>query len=235
MTRTAGVLFKLAQRLTPQSVLDSKRGELTNDKASEVGDILRYQARGEHLKQLLAQLDAISVAQLSPGERTNAAVLQTILENEIADVKYREWEMPANSDSNFWTYLDERDTLSDAEAYRRYIARIRDIPRFFDENVANMRAGLARGFTPPHVTLVGRDGSISSFITDKTDFFSTAHGLHQHAGLPVSGVRWVDWYLNNDPLQFRLEQGEYNGDLLDNYHEKMQRLNPGSAKEETGA
>jgi uncharacterized protein (DUF885 family) len=127
------------------------------------------QARGEHLKQLLAQLDAIQVAQLSPGERTNAAVLRTILENDIADVKYREWEMPANSDSNFWTYLDERDTLSDAEAYKRYIARMRDIPRFFDENVANMRAGLARGFTPPAATLVNRDGSISSFITDKIE------------------------------------------------------------------
>lgn len=56
MTRTAGVLFKLAQRLTPQSVLDSKRGELTNDKASEVGDILRYQARGEHLRAHLEKV-----------------------------------------------------------------------------------------------------------------------------------------------------------------------------------
>ncbi len=122
------------------------------------------QARGEHLKALLAQLDAIPAAQLSAEERTNAAVLRTILENGIADVKFREWEMPANSDSNFWTYLDERDTLSDADAYKRYIARMRDIPLYFDDNVANMRAGLKRGFTPPQVTIVGREGSIASFI-----------------------------------------------------------------------
>nr|WBO82134.1 alpha/beta hydrolase [Streptomyces sp. SBE_14.2] len=56
LTRTAGVLFKLAQRLTPQSVLDNKRGELTSDKASEVGDILRYQARGEHLRAHLEKV-----------------------------------------------------------------------------------------------------------------------------------------------------------------------------------
>lgn len=74
----------------------------------------------------------------------------------------------------------------------------------------------------------------SIFITDKGDAFSTAHGLHRLAGLPLSHVRYVDWYLNSDGVQTRLEQGEYNGDLLDIYHEKMQRLNPGSPKEETG-
>jgi uncharacterized protein (DUF885 family) len=120
--------------------------------------------RAEHLKSLLARLDAIPNAQLSAEERTNAAVLRTILENGISDAKYREWEMPANSDSNFWTYHDERNPLADADAYKRYIGRMRDLPRYFDENVANMRAGLARGFTPPQVTITGREGSISSFI-----------------------------------------------------------------------
>ena len=59
------------------------------------------------------------MAQLSAGERTNAAVLRTILENGIADAKYREWEMPANSDSNFWTYHDQPNSLFDGDAYRR--------------------------------------------------------------------------------------------------------------------
>ena len=123
--------------------------------------------RAAHLQNLLAQLDAIPVAQLSASERVNAGVLRTILEAAISDAKFREWEMPANSDSNYWTYHDERNPLSDAAAYRRYISRMRDMPRFFDENIANMRAGLSRGFTPPQVTLVGREGSIASFI--KTD------------------------------------------------------------------
>jgi uncharacterized protein (DUF885 family) len=91
-------------------------------------------------------------------------VLRQILTSAISDAKYREWEMPANSDSNFWTYLDEANTLDSADAYKRYIGRLRDIPRFFDENMANMRAGMARGFTPPQATLVGREASIASFI-----------------------------------------------------------------------
>ena len=121
-------------------------------------------ARAKYQQGLLDQLKAIPTANLSPSEQVNAAVLREILEAAIADAKFRDWEMPANSDSNFWTYLNERDPLDDAAAYRRYIARMRDVPRYFGEHIANMRAGMKRGFTPPQATLVGREGSISSFV-----------------------------------------------------------------------
>ena len=119
--------------------------------------------RAAHLRELLKQLDAIPVDQLSSGERVNAAVFRSILENGVADARFREWEMPFNSDSSFWTYLDSSQPFDDAAGYRRYIARMRDIPRYFDENIANMRAGLARGFSVPRVTLTGRDSSVASF------------------------------------------------------------------------
>lgn len=126
-------------------------------------DPATHAARAAHLKQLLSKLDVIPVARLSLDEQTNAAVLRNILESSLSDARFREWEMPVNSDSNFWTYLDESQPLDDAAAYRRYIARMRDVPRFFAEHIANMRAGLARGFTPPSATLAGRDGSIDAF------------------------------------------------------------------------
>ena len=131
-------------------------------------------ARAEHLKRVLAQLDAIPADQLSAAERVNAGVLRTILNASISDARFREWEMPVNSDSNFWTYLDERNPLDDADSYRRYIARMRDIPRYFEEQMSNMKAGLKRGLTPPAATLAGRDGSIASFIaaTDDSAFYA---------------------------------------------------------------
>ena len=121
-------------------------------------------ARAKYQQALLDQLNAIPNAGLSSTEKVNAAVLREILEAAVADAKFRDWEMPANSDSNFWTYLNERNPLDDGASYRRYIARMRDVPRYFAEQTANMRAGLKRGFTPPQATLAGRDGSISSFI-----------------------------------------------------------------------
>jgi uncharacterized protein (DUF885 family) len=44
---------------------------------------------------------------------------------------------------------------------------MRDIPRYFHEQVAEMRAGLKRGFTPPQVTMQGRDASITA-VTEAT-------------------------------------------------------------------
>jgi hypothetical protein len=40
-------------------------------------------------------------------------------------------------------------------------SRLRDVPRYFDQQIANMRAGLARGFSVPRAVLDGRDGSIA--------------------------------------------------------------------------
>ncbi len=127
---------------------------------------LRRQA---HIEDLLKQLNAIPTAQLSPAEQVNAAVFRTVLENARIDYRFRTWEMPFNSDSSFWTYLDENHQLRDAAEYQRYIARMRQIPRLFDEEVANMRAGIARGFTVPKATLTGRDKSIAAFIADSPD------------------------------------------------------------------
>lgn len=120
-----------------------------------------------YLREVLDRLDRIPVAQLSQAEKVNAEVFRVVLEQALARDRFKTFQMPFTSDSNFWTYLDESDPLDDAEAYRRYIARMREIPRFFDENIANARAGLNRGFSVPRSTLTGRDGSIASF-TEKT-------------------------------------------------------------------
>jgi Lamin Tail Domain/CotH kinase protein len=76
--------------------------------------------------------------------------------------------------------------------------------------------------------------SDSQFITDKSDYFSVMHGLFVNAHLPVSTVRWIDWYLNGNARVTKLEQGEYNGDLLNQFHKREAALNPSAPKEENG-
>ena len=130
--------------------------------------------RKAHVEEVLRQLNAIPARQLSPGQQVNAAVFRTVLENALTELRYRTWEMPLNSDSSFWTYLDS-DPFDNVADYRRYIGRMRDIPRFFDEEIANMRAGLARGFSVPRATLEGRDASITPFTerdVTKNPFFA---------------------------------------------------------------
>ncbi|WP_299322891.1 DUF885 family protein [Parasphingopyxis sp.] len=139
-------------------------GELTPGSGLPVVTPEAQMRRLAHREDTLRQLDAIPVEVLSDNERINAAVFRTNLEIAIADARFREWEMPLNSDTAFWTGLNPRPgQLTTAEDYRRFLGRLADIPRFFAENIANMRAGLARGFTVPQVTLAGRDAAIVPF------------------------------------------------------------------------
>jgi hypothetical protein len=47
-------------------------------------------------------------------------------------------------------------------------------------------------------------------------------------------VRWVDLYVNNGSATPRLEQGEFDGPMLDQFHRRQQALNPGAELEPTG-
>lgn len=119
---------------------------------------------------VLRELDGIDPAALSPADRIDYAVYRPQVENLAASIRFRDYEMPFNADSSFWASLSfmARRPVRDAAAYRNYIARIDDVPRYFDQQIANMRAGLARGFTVPKAVLPGRDASIAAVagITD---------------------------------------------------------------------
>ena len=123
-------------------------------------------ARAEQMRAFLARLDALDRSALSASAQVDAEVFRTLLEADIGDAKFREWEMPFDSDSNFWSYLAPSSGFTTVEEYERYISRMRDVPRYFDEHIANARAGLARGFSVPRVTLDGRDASIASNVVE---------------------------------------------------------------------
>jgi uncharacterized protein (DUF885 family) len=114
---------------------------------------------------VLRQLDAIPPAALSPANRVNLAVYRPQVEDLAAEVRLRSYEMPFNSDSQFWSDLAfmAREPLKDLQGARNYIAKLEDVPRYFDEQIGNMRAGLARGFSVPRAVLDGRDVSIASY------------------------------------------------------------------------
>lgn len=124
------------------------------------------QRRAADAQAALANLRKIDKAALSDAGRIDAAVFETLLEREIGQAQFRKWEMPFHSDTDFWSYLAASRPFDSAEAYRRYIARMNDLPRYFEEHTANARTGLKRGFSVPAVTLIGRDRSIATHIAD---------------------------------------------------------------------
>jgi uncharacterized protein (DUF885 family) len=132
-------------------------------------DAATQQARLEHWRGVIKQLDAIQLESLAPADRVNYAIYRAQIEVLINRQKFREYEKPLNADTAFWSILTvtalkpfhtERD-------YTNYIAQLNEIPQYFHEQIANMRSGLKRGFTPPKVTLMGRDDSLSAVTNAK--------------------------------------------------------------------
>ena len=146
-----------------------------------------FEERAAFARQMLTALDAVDRAKLSDKARIDAAVLRTMLEEQIGNAQFREWEMPFDSDNNFWSYLAQPFPLQSVEEYERYIAQLRDIPRYFEEHKANARAGLKRGFSVPRVTLEGREVSLESYVVDDPEKsrFWAAFSIMNPATIPL--------------------------------------------------
>jgi uncharacterized protein (DUF885 family) len=133
-------------------------------------DAASQQQRLKYWQKVLADLDRIPLQQLSPEEKLNAQIFRAVLEEQIVDVRYKTYEAPFNADTFFWTNFTPREGYATADEYRRYLGRLRDVPRYFDEQIVNMRAGLARGFTVPKVSVTGRDRTIEPYLkADETN------------------------------------------------------------------
>lgn len=122
------------------------------------------QARLVVWDDVLAQLDKLDTKALSATNQVNYAIYRDQVFNLAADVRLRGYEMPFNSDSSFWSGLSfmARREMKTAKDYRNYIARLNDVPRYFDQQTENMRAGLKRGFSVPRAVLDGREVSIAT-------------------------------------------------------------------------
>lgn len=121
--------------------------------------------------KVLNDVDAIPRDKLSPELQVDYDVYRPQIAALIAGEHFRDFEMPVNSDSSFYGDLAEtaRDDFRSTQDYRNYVKWLGDIPRYFREEIGEMRAGLKRGFTPPKVTLTGRDAAIAAVADSKPD------------------------------------------------------------------
>jgi len=115
----------------------------------------------------LARLDAIDVRTLSPDKHEDYGVYRAQIATLLDAQRFHDFEKPLNSDSSFWADLGyyARQPMRNERDARNMLSLMRDIPRFFAQNIANMRAGSKRGFTPPKVIMAGRDQSIAPVAT----------------------------------------------------------------------
>ena len=76
-----------------------------NDNRLPAVDAKTQRARLAYWDNVLKQLDAIPAKALSAENQVNLAVYRPQIENLAADIRLRGYEMPFNSDSQFWSDL----------------------------------------------------------------------------------------------------------------------------------
>ncbi|MBY8827624.1 DUF885 domain-containing protein [Hephaestia mangrovi] len=117
-------------------------------------------------QQVMSQLDQLDRAKLSQANQVNYDVYKAQIAVLINQQKFKDYQRPLNADTSFWGDLagTARRTFTTEQDYRNYVSQLNEFPRYFAQEIANMRAGLARGFTPPKITLQGRDDTVTSVI-----------------------------------------------------------------------
>ncbi|WP_428968113.1 DUF885 domain-containing protein [Sphingomonas sp. Xoc002] len=148
-----------------QNAADEDSGSAGSRQLPDVGPAAQA-ARLARWEATAKALDAIDPARLSPDVRTDYMVYRGQIDALLAAQRFREYEKPLNSDTSFWGNLASwaRGSFTKESQYRDYIAMLRQMPRYYDQQIANMRAGLARGFTVPRVTLKGREIGVAQVV-----------------------------------------------------------------------
>lgn len=142
-------------RTSPEfaSILGDKR---YNDKLSDFSQA----AIDKDLRQtgvFLQQFEAIDTAGFPEQERLNRDLMVRNLRQQLEGVKYKEWEMPVTQFGGI--HIDAPQIVSSlsfatVKDYEDYIARLKQLPRAFDETMIQMRNGMRDGLMPPQILLM---------------------------------------------------------------------------------
>lgn len=120
-------------------------------------------------RDFLARLRAIDRSALSPEDQLNYDLFEFVMRHRVGNAEFRPWRIPFLSDSGFHLSIirmGQNAPMRTVHDVENYIARLNDVPRYIDENISNMRLGLAENFTMPRVILDGVEPGIAAQVHD---------------------------------------------------------------------
>jgi uncharacterized protein (DUF885 family) len=109
-------------------------------------------------RSFLGRLTDIDVKKLNVENRINHQLLQWVIEDSIENYQLNLSRIPLNTFSSFYLSVLNMSNglvMKSVEGYQDYIARLNDIPRYFNENITNMRKGIETNFTLPKIVVEG--------------------------------------------------------------------------------
>lgn len=123
----------------------------------------------------LQQLREIDQTQLSAANNINYQLLAWVLETSIEGMRLNTERIPFNTFSSFFAGALQAShgvPMTTEADYRAYIARIGEFPRYFRENIENMREGIRTGFVLPKIIIDGVLPTVKAQVYDNPEMSS---------------------------------------------------------------
>ncbi len=142
-----------------------------NDRLPRVGPGDR-QRRLARERSFLRRARALNSPMLQPTARINLELFQWVLEDSIGAYELDLARIPFNTFSGFFmSALTASDgvRMDRAQDYEDYISRLREIPRYFAENIDNMRVGSTDGFVLPKIVIGGVLPTLQAQLKDNVE------------------------------------------------------------------
>lgn len=145
---------------------------------NEYNDRLPVETPGNHRRWLeedrefLERLHAIDRAALPKEDQLNYDLFEFDVQSRATLARYRPYLIPILSDEGFHIGIQrmyESMPFENATDYADYLARLRALGDYFDQNIANMREGLELGITQPKIILEGMLASIEGPIVEEAE------------------------------------------------------------------
>lgn len=141
-------------RTSPEfaSVLGDKR---YNDKLSDFSQAA-IERDQKVTREYLKKFEAVDTTGFSEQEKLNKELMVRNLRNSIEEEKFKGWEMPVSQFGGFHIDLPQLVTslsFASVKDYEDFIARLKQVPRAFEENMVQMRKGMNDGLMPPQILL----------------------------------------------------------------------------------
>ena len=130
----------------------------------------------EQSRRFLARFQAIDTTGFPEQEVLNRQLMMRDLKMDLDGVRFKPWEMPVNQFNGVHIDLPQLVNILSFETkkdYDDYIARLRQIPRLFDQTEVQMRKGMADNLMPPRLLLeevVTQANEIATTSAEKSPF-----------------------------------------------------------------
>jgi uncharacterized protein (DUF885 family) len=110
----------------------------------------------EQSRKFLVRFEAIDSTGFPEQEALNKTLMVRDLRMALEGARFKSWEMPVSQFSGVHINLPQLVSVLSFQSvkdYDDYIARLKQMPRYFDEHEIQMRKGLAEGLMPPRILL----------------------------------------------------------------------------------